>query len=64
MGDPSSPVLSNIYMEFFEQVAMDSTTYKPSLWLWYADHTFVIWKHDTVELLHFPHHLNNMTNIH
>ncbi|PNF14821.1 hypothetical protein B7P43_G06341, partial [Cryptotermes secundus] len=45
MGSSLSPVVSNIYMEHFEQLAIDSAQDKPSLWLRYVDDTFVIWPH-------------------
>ena len=37
MGSPLSPVLANIYMEYFEKMALGSTSLKPSMWLRYAD---------------------------
>ena len=33
MGSPLSPVLANIYMEYFEEIALGSTSLKPSMWL-------------------------------
>ena len=45
MGSPLSPVLDNIYMEYFEEMALGSTSLKPSLWLRYVDDTFVLWPH-------------------
>ena len=32
-----SPVLANIYMEYFEEMALGSTSLKLSLWLRYVD---------------------------
>ena len=37
MGLPLPPVLANIYMEYFEETALGST----SMWLRYVDDTFV-----------------------
>ena len=33
MGSPLSAVLACIYMEYFEDMALGSTTLKPSMWL-------------------------------
>ena len=33
MGSPLSPVLANVYMEYFEEMALGSTSLKPSMWL-------------------------------
>ena len=33
MGSPLSPVLANIYMEYFEEMALGTTSLKPSMWL-------------------------------
>jgi hypothetical protein len=53
MGSPLSPIISNIYMEFFEQVALADAKYKPALWLRYADDTILIPKHGKAELQNF-----------
>ena len=42
MGSPLSPVLANIYMEYFEEMALGSTSLKPSMWLRYVDDTFIL----------------------
>ena len=42
MGSPLSPVLVNIYMEYFEEIALGSTSQKPSMWLRYVDDTFIL----------------------
>ena len=39
MDSPLSPVLANIYMEYFEVIA----PLKPSMWLRYVDDTFTLW---------------------
>ena len=52
MGLPLSPVLGNIYMEYFEEMALGSTSLKPSLWLRYVDDTFILWPHlENVQIL-------------
>ena len=43
MGLPLSPVLANIFKEYFEEMALGSTLQKPSMWLRYVDDTFVLW---------------------
>ena len=45
MGSAVSPVLANIYMEYFEQIALGSTSLKPSMWLRYVDDAFILWPH-------------------
>ena len=45
MGSPLSPVLANIYMEYFEEMALGSTSLKPCMWLRYVDDTFILWPH-------------------
>jgi hypothetical protein len=47
-------------MEHFEELALDAAPYKPSLWLWYVDDTFVIWPHGTNQLQGFLGHLNRV----
>ena len=37
MGSPLSPVLANLYIEYFKEMALGSTSLKPSMWLRYVD---------------------------
>ena len=45
MGFPLSSVLANVYMEYLEEMALRSTTLKPSIWLRYVDDIFFLWAH-------------------
>ncbi|XP_023710144.1 uncharacterized protein LOC111865932 [Cryptotermes secundus] len=60
MGKSLSPVVSNIFMEHFEKLALDPAPYKPSLWLRYVDGTFVVWPLGPERLQDFFDHLNSM----
>jgi hypothetical protein len=42
MGSPLSPVVSNIFMETFEQLVLSTAQHKPKMWLRYVDDLFVI----------------------
>ena len=48
MGSPVSAAVVNLYIEFFEEVALRTATMKPRLWKRYIDDTCCIMK-DTVE---------------
>ena len=54
-----SPVVTNIYMEYFEEMALGSTSLKPSMWLKYIDDIFILRPHqeDVQTLLD---HLNSI----
>jgi hypothetical protein len=43
MGSSLSPIVSNIFMEHFEKLALDSAQYRPSLWLRYVDCGLAPW---------------------
>ena len=60
MGSPLSPVVANLYMEAFEQEAIERALDKPKLWVRYVDNTFVIWQHGQDKLESFLELLNNM----
>jgi hypothetical protein len=60
MRSSLSPIISNIYMEHFEKLALDSAQHKAPLWLRYVDDTFVIWPHGADGLQDFLRHLNNL----
>ena len=52
MGSPLSPLLANIYMEYFEEMALGSTSLKPSMRLRYVNDTFILWPHqEDVQIL-------------
>ena len=42
MGFPVSPVVANIYMEMFEQLALNTALHAPSIWKRSVDDTFCI----------------------
>jgi hypothetical protein len=60
MGSPLYPVVSNIFMETFEQLTLTIAQQKPKMWPRYVDHTFVVWPHGPVRLQEFLDHLNNL----
>ena len=53
-------MIANIYMEGFEEEALNTATDQPSLWVRYVDDTFVIWPHGPDELENFHSHLNSL----
>jgi hypothetical protein len=54
------PIISNIYMEHFRNLALESTQIKSSQWLQYIYDTFVVWPHGPEHLQNFLSHLNNL----
>ena len=58
MGSPVSPVIANLYMEYFENVALNSVDRPPDIWFRYVD--------DTCTVLHvydidrFTQHINSI----
>jgi hypothetical protein len=60
MGSTLSPIVGNIFMQHFENLALDSAQRKPSVWLQYVEHTFVVQPHGP-ELLHkFLSHISSL----
>ncbi len=61
MGSPLSPIFANIFMEFLEDIALQTANIKPSLWLRYVDDTFTLWPHNRQSLNMFLEHLNSLS---
>ena len=58
MGSPLSPVVANLYMEFFEKLTIDTAPLKPKCG---RDDTFVVWEHGLAsELTSLLEHLNSL----
>jgi hypothetical protein len=60
MGSSLPHIVSNIFMEHFEKLALDSAQHKPLLWLQYVDDMFVVWLHGPEQLQDFLSHLNSL----
>ena len=45
MGSPLSSVLANIFMNYFDEMELESTSLKPYMWLRYENDTFIRWPH-------------------
>ena len=59
MGSPLSLVLTNIFIENLEEIALGSTSLKPSMWLRYVNETFILWSHqENVQTL--QNHVNSI----
>ena len=56
-SDSVSPVTANLYMKSFEQKAITTSAYKPSIWKRYVDDIFTILHRGKVDS--FLQHVNN-----
>ncbi|XP_069995116.1 uncharacterized protein [Penaeus vannamei] len=59
MGSPLSPVLVNLFMEFFESELLPSISLRPSVRLRYVDDAFALWFHDPTLFSGFLTQLNS-----
>ena len=58
MGSPVSPIVANLYMEYFGQKALSTATNQPRMWLRYVDDTSVNQKE--VQKQNFLEHINSI----
>ena len=61
MGSPLSPVIANLFMEHFKEMALHSFPLKPKWWKCYVDDTNVCRPHGLKKLDEFFTHLNNVS---
>jgi hypothetical protein len=59
MGYSLYPVVSNIFIEHSEEIALDTADHKPAKWFRYVDDTLVVWPHGPAKLQQF-HHLKSV----
>ena len=58
MGSPISAVVANLYMEFFDELALETALTRHRLWKRYVDDTFCILRKGSTEKL--LHHFNGV----
>jgi hypothetical protein len=58
VGSSLSLIVSNIYTEHFEKLALGSVQHKPALWFRYVYDIFMVWPHGLERLQNFLNHLN------
>ena len=58
MGSPVLAVMVNLYMEHFEQIALDTAMVKPRIWKRYIDDTLCIVRNGEMDKL--LNHLNSV----
>ena len=62
MGSPLSPILANLYMEYFESTLLPQIPehLRPSVWLRYVDDVFSIYPHSEESFQEFLRQLNGL----
>lgn len=58
MGGRLSAIIANIYMEDFENNALDLAEHKPTHWIRYVDDILAVWPHGDEKLQNFLQFLN------
>lgn len=61
MGSPLSPIVANIFVEKFENKAIDTYPLKHKFWIRFVDDTNVDWPHGEDERKNFLNNLNSIS---
>jgi hypothetical protein len=62
MGSPPSTVIANLFVEDFEEEAIEQASHKPICRFRYVDDTFVNWPHCQEKPTEFLNHLSALHN--
>ena len=62
MSSPLSPIVANLYMEYFEKKTLDSYPLKPTWWKRFVDYTNLRWTHGRTELENLFNQLNSISS--
>jgi hypothetical protein len=60
MGSPLSPAIANLFMEDFEERALELAPLCPKLFFRCVDDTCIVWPHGLESLMQFLEHMNNV----
>ncbi|XP_046387256.1 uncharacterized protein LOC124156642 [Ischnura elegans] len=60
MGSPLSPAIANLFIEDFEERALESAPLHPKHFFGYVDDTFIVWPHGSESLTDFLAHMNSV----
>ncbi|XP_046393751.1 uncharacterized protein LOC124161474 [Ischnura elegans] len=60
MGSPLSPAIANLFMEDFEEKALETAPLRPKYFFRYVDDTLIVWPHGIETLPTFLEHMNGV----
>ena len=58
MGSPVYPMVANIYIDMFEELALSTASHAPRIWKRYVDDTFCVMEAEHVD--QFLSHIENL----
>jgi hypothetical protein len=58
MDNALSPVVNNVFMQHFEQIALNTAEHRPAKYPRYVHDTSVVWPYGPARLQKFVYHLN------
>lgn len=61
IGLPLSPIVTNLYIEYFEKKSLASYPLKPACWKRFFDETNIKWTHGIAEFEKLFNHLNSIS---
>jgi hypothetical protein len=60
LGNSLPPVVTDIFIEYLEEIALDTAEHKPANWFRSVEESFMVWTHGPARIQQCLHHFDSL----